>query len=97
MQLIKALYDWGFLNNDVIFINGEEVGIVECISRYLMTSQARRTTDLYGYALHVEVEGIRDGAVVTSTLTHTHPPSDGSVPDWQGFGAMQKMWPFLLR
>ena len=35
----------------------------------------------------VEVEGTRDGRRVRHTLWHTHPPSDGTVPEWAGLRA----------
>ena len=87
MQLIRALYDWGFLRNDRIALKDREFGIMEAIGAYLMQSQEGRETELYGYALHVEVEGTRDGHAFRHTLWHTHPPSDGSVPDWAGLRA----------
>jgi lysine 6-dehydrogenase len=87
MQLIRALYDWGFMRNDRITVRGVEFGIMEAIGAYLMQSPEGRATELYGYALHVEVEGTRDGQRVRHTLTHTHPPSDGSVPEWAGLRA----------
>jgi saccharopine dehydrogenase-like NADP-dependent oxidoreductase len=87
MQLIRALYDWGFMRNDRITVRGVECGIMEVIGSYLMQSPEGRETELYGYALHVEVEGTRDGQQVRHTLTHTHPPSDGSVPEWAGLRA----------
>jgi len=31
MQLIRALYDWGFLRNDKVRVNGNEFGIVDAI------------------------------------------------------------------
>jgi len=37
-------------------------------------------------AVH-EVEGTRNGQQLRHTLWHTHPPSDGSVPDWAGLRA----------
>jgi saccharopine dehydrogenase-like NADP-dependent oxidoreductase len=87
MQLIRALYDWGFMRNDRIAVRGVECGIMEAIGSYLMQSPEGRETQLYGYALHVEVEGTRDGQQVRHTLTHTHPPSDGSVREWAGLRA----------
>ena len=87
MQLIRALYDWGFMRNDRISLKGAEFGIMEAIGAYLMQSPEGRATELYGYALHVEVEGARGGTRFRHTLTHTHPPSDGSVPDWAGLRA----------
>jgi saccharopine dehydrogenase-like NADP-dependent oxidoreductase len=87
MQLIRALYDWGFMRNDRITLQGAEFGIMEAIGAYLMQSPEGGETELYGYALHVELEGTRAGKRLRHTLTHTHPPSDGSVPDWAGLRA----------
>jgi saccharopine dehydrogenase-like NADP-dependent oxidoreductase len=87
MQLIRALYDWGFLRNDPIRLKGAEFGIMEAIAAYLMQAKEGQQTDLCGYALHVEVEGCRAGKHLRHTLWHTHPPSDGSVPDWAGLRA----------
>lgn len=87
MRLIRALYDWGFLRNDRVFVGGVELGIMDAIGAYLHQSPEGRSTGLYGYALHVEMEGRRDGSPKRHTLWHTHPPSDGSVPDWAGLRA----------
>jgi saccharopine dehydrogenase-like NADP-dependent oxidoreductase len=87
MQLVRTLYEWGFLRNDKVALNGAEFGIMDAISAYLMQSKEGRETKLYGYALHVEVEGTRSGKRRRHTLWHTHPPSDGSVPDWAGLRA----------
>jgi saccharopine dehydrogenase-like NADP-dependent oxidoreductase len=87
MQLIRALYDWGLLRNDKVVLNGTEFGVMEAIAAALCQSKEGQSTELYGYALHVEVEGTRDGQRVRHTLWHTHPPSDGSVPDWAGLRA----------
>ena len=84
MQLIKALYNYGFMKNDKINVNGKEFGIMEAIGAYLVNSEKGKNTGLYGYSLHVEVEGIKEGKKVRYTLTHTHPASDGSVPEWEG-------------
>ncbi|MCG8307424.1 MAG: saccharopine dehydrogenase NADP-binding domain-containing protein [Cytophagales bacterium] len=84
MKLIKALYHWGFLKNEKITVNGSEAGIMDCIAQYLIHSEKGQKTQLYGYALHVEVEGSKDGRKKRYTLTHTHPSSDGSVEGWEG-------------
>lgn len=83
MQLIRALYDWGFMRNDKVQVNGLQFGIMEAIAAYLMQSTEGRETELYGYALHVEVVGTRDGQPFQHTLWHTHPASDGSQPGWE--------------
>ncbi|MDI7259537.1 MAG: EamA family transporter [Thermodesulfobacteriota bacterium] len=83
MELIKVLYEWGFMRNDKVKVGSVEVGIMDAIGNYLMKAPEGQTTELYGYALHVEVIGTRDGKKVQHILTHTHPASDGSVKDWE--------------
>jgi len=83
MRLIRELYDWGFLRNDNVKIGGIDVGILDVIAGYLVQSEEGQRTDLYGYALHVDVTGIKDGKSVQFLLTHTHPKSDGSVKGWE--------------
>ncbi|GGH23048.1 saccharopine dehydrogenase family protein [Paenibacillus segetis] len=83
MQLVKALYDYGILRNDLIQVNGAAVGIMDCISEYLYNSPEGRETQLYGYALHIEVTGTKEGKRIQHIITHTHPLSDGSVEGWE--------------
>ncbi|MBM6647540.1 saccharopine dehydrogenase family protein [Bacillus sp. RIT 809] len=83
MQLVRALYDYGILRNDQIEINGKEIGIMDCISKYLLQSKEGQATELYGYALHVEVVGMKNNQKQRHVLYHTHPLSDGSVVGWE--------------
>jgi saccharopine dehydrogenase-like NADP-dependent oxidoreductase len=83
MQLVKTLFEWGFLNNDPVPVNGQSVPVMEAIAAFLQRSPKGQVTTLYGYALHVQVIGTRNGRWVEHILTHTHPPSDGSVPGWK--------------
>lgn len=83
MQLIRALYDWGILRNDKIKISGREIGVMDAVSAYLMQYPVGRQTKLYGYALHVDVTGTKNGKKLRYLLTHTHPASDGSVEGWE--------------
>ena len=83
MQLLRALYDWGFLENKTVKVAGTEVGVMDAIAGYLLQSEQGATTQLYGYALHVEVTGTENGRPVCHTLTNTHPASDGSVAGWE--------------
>ncbi|MFK2824658.1 saccharopine dehydrogenase C-terminal domain-containing protein [Bacillus sp. B190/17] len=83
MRLVKSLFDYGVLRNTPIMVNGKEIGIMDCISQYLLESEEGQQTELYGYALHVEVEGTKHGKQVNHTLYHTHPASDGSIPGWE--------------
>ncbi|WP_103104595.1 saccharopine dehydrogenase family protein [Brevibacillus reuszeri] len=83
MQLVRALYDWGFMRNNKITVNDKEIGVLDCISEYLFHSTEGQETELYGYSLHVEVIGTKDGRRVQHVLYHTHPASDGSVEGWE--------------
>ena len=87
MRLLKTLHEWGMLQNDTVKIDEVEIGVMDSIFAYCLQSPQGQETDLYGYALHVEIEGTRKGQKTVHTLTHTHPPSDGSVPDWAGLRA----------
>jgi lysine 6-dehydrogenase len=83
MQLVRALYEWGFLRNDRIQVGGIGLGIMDAVAQYLVQSPEGQSTELYGYSLHVEVVGHRSRQCTCHTLWHTHPPSDGSVPGWE--------------
>ncbi|MBI1390991.1 MAG: saccharopine dehydrogenase [bacterium] len=83
MRMVRALYEYGFMRNDAIEVNGATIGILDAVARYLIQSEEGRTTELYGYALHVDVTGMKDGRPVRRVLTHTHPASDGSEPGWE--------------
>ncbi len=87
MQLLRSLYDWGFLENKTVSVGGVDVGVMDTIASYLLQSDQGTTTKLYGYALHVEVTGTENGKPVCYTLTTSHPASDGSVADWEGLRA----------
>jgi lysine 6-dehydrogenase len=87
MRLIRALYEWGMLRNDPVQVDGREVGILDAVFAHCLQSTEGRSTELYGYALHVEVTGHVKGEAQLHRLTHTHPASDGSVEDWAGLRA----------
>ena len=87
MSLLKGLHEYGILSNPKVRFKGAEAGLMSLIGDHLLACEAGRTTSLYGYALHVEVTGSRAGQRKRAVLTHTHPASDGSVPDWAGLRA----------
>jgi saccharopine dehydrogenase-like NADP-dependent oxidoreductase len=87
MRLIRAMFEWGLLRNDRVVVDQCEVGVLDAVFAHCLQSKEGRETELYGYALHVEVIGSKDGQPVQYVLTHTHPPSDGSVEDWTGLRA----------
>jgi len=61
MGLVRALYEYGFMKNKEVEVNGSKFGIMESIAQYLINSDEGKNTKLYGYTLHVEVDGIKDG------------------------------------
>jgi len=87
MALLKGLHEYGLLSNPTVRFKGGEAGLLSLIGDHLLACEAGRSTPLYGYALHVEVAGRRAGRRARAVLTHTHPASDGSVPDWAGLRA----------
>jgi saccharopine dehydrogenase-like NADP-dependent oxidoreductase len=87
MALLRSLYDWGFLRNDEVEVKGMKVPILDAIVAHWLSSPEGKKTELYGYALHVQVVGVRQGRRYEFVLTHTHPTSDGSVEDWAGLRA----------
>lgn len=87
MRLVRALYEYGILRNEKVSVGGVEEGIMDIISAYLLQSEEGKSTELYGYSLHIEVIGEKDGETICYELTHTHPKSDGSVPGWEGLRA----------
>lgn len=83
MQLVRALYDYGILSNPKVSVNGVEVGVMDVIGEYLIQSKEGQETETYGYSLHIEVVGKKDGIKKRHVLYHTHPASDGSVKGWE--------------
>ena len=87
MQLLRVLYDWGFLRNDQVKVDGTQIGVMDVIAQYLLQFEEGRKTELYGYALYVEVIGKQGGKQVQHILTYTHPPADGTVEGWEDLRA----------
>ncbi len=87
MNLVRGLYDYGILRNPKVKVGGTETGLMNIIGDYLVESKEGKTTKLYGYALHVEVIGYKDGNKKRGVIYHTHPASDGSVKGWEGLRA----------
>ncbi|WP_065409881.1 saccharopine dehydrogenase family protein [Pseudobacillus wudalianchiensis] len=83
MRLVRSLYDYGIMRNPTVNVNGTETGLMDIIGDYLLQSKEGQETELYGYSLHVEVIGTKNGTRKRHILYHTHPASDGSVKGWE--------------
>ena len=86
MQLIRALYDWGILKNEKIRIAGVEIGIMDALSAYLMQYPVGQETELYGYALHIDVTGTKGGEE-TAVSADAHAPRFGRLRSGLGEAA----------
>jgi lysine 6-dehydrogenase len=82
MRLLAALHEFGILRNPRVRVGATTVGVMDVIAEHLLQCPEGTTTERYGYALHVEVVGTVDDRRERHVLTHTHPPGDGSVPEW---------------
>ena len=87
MRLIKALYEWGIMQNDTFICDGKEMKIMDVLGQYLYQKEVGHTTDFYGYCLYIQMLGERDGKKYEEVYYHTHPTSDGSVAGWEGLNA----------
>lgn len=82
MRFIRALYEYGFLKNRKVKINGVDIGSRDFVAAYLNQVPEGKENDLWGYALHVEVVGSSNGKSVRHILTTTHPSKE--VKGWEG-------------
>ena len=87
MNLVRGLYDYGILKNPIVKVGDVETGLMTLIGDYLVNSEQGKTTKLYGYALHIEVVGAKNGKKKRGIIYHTHPASNGSVEGWEGLRA----------
>lgn len=87
MSLVRGLYEYGILKNPEVEVGGTKTGLMDIIGDYLVNCEEGKKTELYGYALHIEVVGTKDGKKKQGIIYHTHPASDGSVKGWEGLRA----------
>lgn len=86
MDMLKQMVDYGFFEQEKIEYEGKEYDTLDLFGQMLYQLPGGQETPLWGYALHVEVLGDRDGREVKCTLTHSHPPME----DWGGKRAYAK-------
>ncbi|MEM3552458.1 MAG: saccharopine dehydrogenase NADP-binding domain-containing protein [Candidatus Bathyarchaeia archaeon] len=90
MQLIKALYDFGFYKDDEIKIKGCPMKrrdfLYSYIREYLSQVPEAKETEIWGYSLNVEVTGVKNGRFMKLKFLTSHPPMD----KWGGTSAYAK-------
>jgi len=88
MQLVRALYEYGFLKNRNVMINGIEIGSRDFIAAYLDQMPEGKENDLWGYSLHIDITGKKDNKNVHHIVTTKSPTGDD--PEWVGPRAYTK-------
>jgi len=76
MRLLRMMLEYGLFRKEPIKINGTSISPSEMFAQYIMQVPEGKANRLWGYALHVEVTGAKDGSGVKYTYTTTHPPME---------------------
>jgi saccharopine dehydrogenase-like NADP-dependent oxidoreductase len=86
MNMLKQILDYGFYEKETIEYKGQKFNTLDLLGSMLSQVPGGIETDLWGYALRVEVLGRRKGRKVEHVLTTSHPPSE----KWGGKRAYAK-------
>lgn len=90
MQMIKALYEFGFYKDDAIKIKNSSMKrrefLYSYIREYLSQAPEAKETEIWGYSLNIEVTGIKNGRFMKFTFLTSHPPME----NWGGKSAYAK-------
>jgi lysine 6-dehydrogenase len=86
MDMLRQILRYGFFQKQSIDYNGTKHNTMDLLGAMLSQVPGGTETDLWGYALRVEVIGKRSGREVEHVLTHSHPPSQ----EWGGTRAYAK-------
>ena len=73
MELLKQLIDFGVFEKQEIFHKGGEVKVLDIVGDLLHQLRRGTKTQLWGYALHVEIIGKREDKNVKYVLKTSHP------------------------
>ncbi len=86
MDMLRQILNYGFFEKQEIVYNGTKYNTMDLLGVVLSQVPGGTETDLWGYALRVEVLGKRSDRQVEHVLTHSHPPSQ----EWGGARAYAK-------
>jgi lysine 6-dehydrogenase len=86
MGLVKMLYDYGIYDAQPIDYEDRKIQPLEFINHYLLNSPAGDQTEVWGYSVQVEVQGVLNGYDVMVRFVTDHPPMD----KWGGQRAYSK-------
>ena len=86
MGLVKMLYDYGIYDSPPMDYADTKIQPLEFINHYLLNSPAGDQTEVWGYSVQVEVQGVLNGHDVMVRFVTDHPPMD----KWGGQRAYAK-------
>ena len=86
MGLVKTLYDYSLYDAQPIDYEGRKIQPMEFINHYLLNSPEGDQTEVWGYSVQVEVQGVLNGYDVMYRFVTDHPPMD----KWGGQRAYSK-------
>ncbi|MBS7656284.1 saccharopine dehydrogenase NADP-binding domain-containing protein [Candidatus Bathyarchaeota archaeon] len=90
MQIIKALYNFGFYKDDNVKIKGSLMKrrdfLYSYIREYLIQAPEAKETEIWGYSLDVEVTGVKNRRFMKFKFLTSHPPME----KWGGTSAYAK-------
>ena len=86
MGLVRMLYDYGLYDAEPLDYEGKPIQPLEFLNQYLLSSPEGDQTEVWGYSVHVEVQGKLKGHDVMVRFVTSHPPME----QWGGRRAYAK-------
>jgi saccharopine dehydrogenase-like NADP-dependent oxidoreductase len=86
MGLVKMLYDYGMYDAQPLDYQDRKIQPLAFINHYLLNSPAGDQTEVWGYSVQVEVQGMLNGYDVMVRFVTDHPP----MAKWGGQRAYAK-------
>ncbi len=76
MNMLRFLLDYGFYSGKPVKVGRRRVLPLQLIQEVLLNMPQAKTTRLWGYGLHVEVVGVRNGVRTKVVMKNSHPAMD---------------------
>jgi saccharopine dehydrogenase-like NADP-dependent oxidoreductase len=76
MNMLRFLLDYGFYSGKPVKVGKRRVLPLQLFQEVLLNMPQAKTTRLWGYGLHVEVVGMRNGVRTKVVMKNSHPAMD---------------------
>jgi len=76
MNMLRFLLDYGFYSGKPVKVGRNRVLPLQLFREVLLNMPQAKKTRLWGYGLHVEVVGVRNGVRTKVVMKNSHPPMD---------------------